>query len=58
MYRRGFKGKSLDTAYAVAMAESAGNPHAFNDNWHTGDLSYGLMQINMIGKMGPNRRAQ
>jgi len=44
-------------AAAIAMAESGGNPNDLNDNPGTGDLSYGLWQINMIGSMGPSRRA-
>jgi hypothetical protein len=43
-------------AAAVAMAESGGNPNAHNDNAATGDDSYGLWQINMLGAMGPERR--
>lgn len=41
-------------AAAVAMAESSGNPRAFNGRG--GDQSYGLWQINMIGALGPERR--
>ena len=52
----GFSGSSLSTAYAVAMAESGGNARAFNGNRNTGDQSYGLFQINMLGGMGPERR--
>jgi hypothetical protein len=40
---------------AVAMRESGGNPRAFNDNAATGDLSYGLYQINMLGELGQAR---
>ena len=54
----GFKGSALDTAYAIAMAESSGNARAFNGNRKTGDQSYGLFQINMLGGMGPERRRQ
>jgi cell wall-associated NlpC family hydrolase len=54
----GFSGQSLDTAYAIAMAESGGNAGAFNGNRRTGDQSYGLFQINMLGGMGPERRKQ
>ena len=39
-----------------AMGESSGNPMAFNGKG--ADQSYGLMQINMLGDMGPERRAQ
>jgi cell wall-associated NlpC family hydrolase len=54
----GFSGSSLNTAYAVAMAESGGNARAFNGNHQTGDESFGLFQINMLGAMGPERRKQ
>ena len=54
----GFSGSALDTAYAIAMAESGGNARAFNGNRKTGDQSYGLFQINMLGGMGPERRRQ
>ena len=52
----GFKGKALRTAWAVAKAESNGRPFAFNGNTKTGDSSYGIFQINMIGQLGPDRR--
>src|SRR5690348_5886439 len=45
-------------AYAIAMAESGGNAKAFNGNANTGDKSYGLFQINMLGGMGPERLKQ
>jgi hypothetical protein len=41
---------------AIAMGESSGNPNAHNPNRSTGDDSYGLWQINMLGRMGPERR--
>lgn len=52
----GFTGQGLRIAMAVAYAESKGNAKAFNDNRSTGDLSYGLFQINMIDNLGPDRR--
>lgn len=58
----GFSGKSLETAFAVSLAESRGNPRAFNNKRR--DLSYGLFQINMKDddpsspNMGRNRRKQ
>ena len=52
----GFTGKGLKTAWAVAKAESNGRPFAFNGNIKTGDSSYGVFQINMIGDLGPDRR--
>lgn len=52
----GFKGKSLRLAWAVVMKESRGNPLSHNTNASTGDNSYGLFQINMIGSLGEVRR--
>jgi hypothetical protein len=51
----GFEGKALKTAWAVAMKESNGRPVAHNGNSGTGDNSYGVFQINMIGDLGPTR---
>lgn len=50
----GFAGDDLNIAVAVALAESGGNPSAHNAT--PPDNSYGLMQINMLGAMGPERR--
>jgi hypothetical protein len=52
----GFKGKALRSACAITKAESNGRPLAFNGNLKTGDSSYGMFQINMIGELGPDRR--
>lgn len=52
----GFRGEGLKKAWAVAKAESNGRPLAFNGNVKTGDSSYGIFQVNMIGKLGPDRR--
>jgi len=52
----GFKGDKLRTAWAVAMKESTGRPLAYNGNTSTGDNSYGIFQINMIGELGVARR--
>ena len=52
----GFKGQDAATMAAIAMAESRGRTGALNNNPRTGDLSYGLWQINMLGGMGPQRR--
>lgn len=49
---------NVPTAVAVALAESGGNPRAYNGNARTGDSSYGLWQINMLGSLGPARRQQ
>lgn len=54
----GFKGESLRIAWAIAMRESNGRPRAFNGNSSTGDNSYGIFQINMIGNLGVDRRAK
>jgi hypothetical protein len=54
----GFEGHSLKTAWAVAMRESRGNPTSHNKNASTGDNSYGLFQINMIGSLGVDRLAK
>lgn len=54
----GFNEKNASIAAAVAMGESGGNSSILNDNPKTGDLSYGLWQINMIGEMGPERKKQ
>jgi cell wall-associated NlpC family hydrolase len=40
------------------MRESGGRPDAFNGNVGTGDRSYGLFQINMLGNLGPARLKQ
>lgn len=49
----GFKGNDLDIAVAVALAESGGNPDAFNGKGK--DESYGLWQINMYGDLKKDR---
>jgi len=60
--KTGFKGKALDTAFAVALAESGGNPRDYNGSGR--DKSYGLFQINMNNNdpaspnMGRNRLKQ
>ena len=62
LHEAGFRGKGLETAFAVALAESGGRANAFNGTGR--DLSYGLFQINMKDNdpsspnMGRNRRKQ
>lgn len=51
----GFSGEALRIAVAIALAESGGNPGAHNGR--APDDSYGLWQINMLGALGPQRRA-
>jgi hypothetical protein len=52
----GFKGYSLKLAWAVVMRESRGNSNSHNKTSSTGDNSYGLFQINMLGSLGEVRR--
>lgn len=52
----GFEGKALKQAWAIVMRESTGRPTSHNGNSNTGDNSYGLFQINMIGSLGVDRR--
>ncbi len=57
LYEAGFRGDRLKTAFAVAKAESNARPKAYNPpSNNTGDDSYGIFQINMIGDLGPDRR--
>lgn len=56
IYAAGFRANALEIAFAVALAESGGKATAHNDDASTGDNSYGLFQINMLGAMGPERR--
>jgi hypothetical protein len=51
----GFEGSGLKKAWSIAKRESNGRPLAYNGNKNTGDSSYGLFQINMIGNLGPTR---
>jgi hypothetical protein len=52
----GFEGNSLKVAWSVVMKESRGNPDSHNKTTATGDNSYGIFQINMIGDLGAIRR--
>lgn len=54
----GFNDRDARIMAAIAMAESGGRSTAHNPNAATGDNSYGLWQINMLGGMGPERRRQ
>jgi len=54
----GFPEPIIPTMTAVVMAESSGNPFAHNPNASTGDNSYGLAQINMLGGMEAERLKQ
>jgi hypothetical protein len=55
LQQAGLSGEKLRMAWSISMAESGGNPRAFNGNARTGDKSYGLFQINMLGSLGPAR---
>ena len=46
------------TAAGIALAESGGNPTAWNKDSATGDNSVGLFQINYFGDLAPSRTAQ
>lgn len=54
----GFNDQEARIMAAIAASESSGNPRAHNPDASTGDNSYGLWQINMLGRMGPERRAK
>jgi hypothetical protein len=56
--KAGLPDASAKVAAAIGMAESGGNPNDHNTDASTGDNSYGLWQINMLGSMGPTRRTQ
>jgi Lysozyme like domain len=56
LYAVGFRGQDLVEAWAVAKKETNGRPLAHNGNRKTGDNSYGLFQVNMLGDMGADRR--
>lgn len=54
----GIPDDKLETMVAAAMTESGSRINAHNPNASTGDNSYGLWQVNMLGDMGPERRRQ
>ena len=56
LYAVGFRGEGLIKAWAVAKKESNGRPMAFNGNVKTGDNSYGIFQINMLGMLKESRK--
>lgn len=53
--RRKFKKEDIWKMLAISWRESRWDPKAYNGNRSTGDDSYGLFQINMLGDMGPKR---
>jgi len=53
----GFPEEILSEMLAIARAENEPlNPNKITDRPSTGDLSYGIFQINMKGNLGPARR--
>lgn len=56
--QQGVAPEKIPTMTAISLAESGGNPKAFNPNARTGDKSYGLWQVNMLGGLGPERMKQ
>jgi hypothetical protein len=55
-FAAGFRGEALKKVVGLSKRESGWDPTAFNPDAGTRDLSYGLMQINMLGNLGPARR--
>lgn len=58
LYHVGFRGNAHKLAWGIVMRESNARTMAHNDNTKTGDNSYGIFQINMIGSLGADRRAK
>ena len=57
LYRQGFRGKSLETAFAVALAESGGRSKAAGDTGiqnGTYGPSLGVFQVRSLKKIRPN----
>lgn len=55
-WNAGFRGQDLINVVAISKRESNWNPGAYNPNAKTKDLSFGLMQINMLGDLGAANR--
>ena len=56
LYLVGFRGEAHKLAWCIVMRESNARPKAYNGNTSTGDNSYGIFQINMLGDLGVARR--
>lgn len=54
-HRAGMRGNDLVTAVAVAYGESDGYERSYYYNTSSGDKSYGLWQINMLGSLHDER---
>jgi Lysozyme like domain len=57
MRRAGFPPVVAVTMTAIALRESAGNPDVINNTPKTGDLSYGLLQINLLGALADRMKS-
>ena len=56
LHDAGFSGEDIVKMAGISYRESGGwNPNAFNGNAGTGDKSYGLWQINMLGGLAKDR---
>lgn len=53
--KAGFSAVEATTVTAIALAESGGVANVLNDCPATGDYSWGLMQVNMIGNLASPR---
>ena len=51
LYNEGFRGQDLIKMVAIAKRESNFKPSAYNGNRSTGDDSYGLFQLNVLGDL-------
>jgi cell wall-associated NlpC family hydrolase len=58
VYETGLRGDAAVTAVAITGSESGRDASLRVYNEATGDDSYGLWQINMLGGLGPDRRAR
>lgn len=54
----GFSDEEAVIMAAIGAGESSGRTGAHNPDASSGDNSYGIWQINMLGKMGPVRRSE
>lgn len=56
LYQQGYRGEDIVKGVAISERESGWNSLAYNPKSSTGDKSYGLFQINMLGNLGPWRQ--
>jgi hypothetical protein len=55
LHQAGFEGEALVKFAAISRRESGWRPGAYNPDASTGDNSYGLWQINMLGNLAAAR---